>query len=118
VNKQSFITYFLIAIFIFTSFVLSLQKVYEPDCFWQLKTGELILKTHSIPSTDPFALVTEGVKWVNTEWLFQVFFYLLHQIGGFNLIEIVSSLFFVSGFFLLLSLMLRKNINPYLAFYN
>ncbi|HEY4716052.1 MAG TPA: tetratricopeptide repeat protein [bacterium] len=114
-NKQSFITYFLIAIFIFTSFVLSLQKVYEPDCFWQLKTGELILKTHSIPSTDPFALVTEGVKWVNTEWLFQVFFYLLHQIGGFNLIEIVSSLFFVSGFFLLLSLMLRKNINPYLA---
>jgi hypothetical protein len=48
------------------------------DLWWQLKAGELIVKTHSIPSTDVFSFTANGQPWVLQEWLTEVLLYGLY----------------------------------------
>jgi hypothetical protein len=47
------------------------------DLFWQLKTGELILQSRSIPRADVFSFTAAGQPWVVQEWLAEVLFFLL-----------------------------------------
>ncbi len=56
-------------------YALGVTKIIEPDTFWHIKAGELIVKDLSIPSTDPFTFTLEGEPWADTEWLSQVIFY-------------------------------------------
>jgi hypothetical protein len=60
-----------------------LQHVSDPDIFWHLKTGQLIWGSRSVPTTDPFSFTTVGERWINHEWLSQVFFYQVFAHFGF-----------------------------------
>ena len=57
------------------------DPVVDPDSFWHLATGKLILKTREIPKSDPFSWTAPGRKWVAHEWLTEILFGLLHAIG-------------------------------------
>ena len=45
---------------------------FDPDYFWHLATGRLILQTRSIPMTDPFSFTWFGEPWIPDQWLAQV----------------------------------------------
>ena len=50
--------------------LLTLSKgLADPDYFWHIATGNLILDSGRIPSVDPFSLTWQGRPWVLHEWL-------------------------------------------------
>lgn len=59
--------------------VLSIKSIKEPDIWWQLATGQWILDSKSIPTTDVFSFTFFGVSWVNIKWGFEVIIALLAQ---------------------------------------
>src|SRR5438034_308295 len=48
------------------------------DLFWQMKTGELIVRHHRIPYADVFSHTAAGHAWVVQEWLTELLFYLVY----------------------------------------
>lgn len=61
-------------------FVMAARNVTDPDVWWHLRTGELILQTHHVPHSDPYSFTRLGRPWVDHEWLSQVVIY-----GGYRL---------------------------------
>jgi hypothetical protein len=47
------------------------------DLFWQLKTGELIAASRSVPHADPFSHTAAGDPWIVQEWLTELLMFLL-----------------------------------------
>ena len=54
------------------------------DMWWQLKTGEFIWTTHSIPTSDIFSYTANHQTWVPHEWLAQVLIYGAYRWGGYS----------------------------------
>jgi hypothetical protein len=66
---------------------LAMRGVADPDVWWHLRTGELILQNHRIFHTDPYSFTRAGQPWVNHEWLSEIFIYgLYHSLGWCGLI--------------------------------
>lgn len=55
----------------------------DPDLWWHLKTGELIVSSHSLLSSDPFTWTASGHGLVLHEWLSEVLIYLLQSNFGY-----------------------------------
>lgn len=45
------------------------RQLFDPDYFWHLATGRLILQTGVIPRTDPFSFTWFGRPWIPDQWL-------------------------------------------------
>jgi hypothetical protein len=56
----------------------------DPDLWWNLKTGEVIWTTHTIPVTDLFSYTTNHHAWIPHEWLAQVVIYAAYKWGGYS----------------------------------
>lgn len=54
----------------------------DPDLWWLLKTGERIVATRSVPTTDPFSWTAPGAPWVNHAWGFALALYGLERLAG------------------------------------
>lgn len=79
------------------------REISNSDFWWQLKTGEYIHQTHSLPDPDPFAFTTAGageaydgeaaVRHFNLthEWLAQVWIYLIYRVGGFGAVVLARA---------------------------
>jgi len=65
--------------------------VRDPDFWWHLRTGQLILDRHALLGTDPYTYTAMGHVWVMHEWLTEVLFALLHSAGGLALIVVALS---------------------------
>jgi hypothetical protein len=65
--------------------------VRDPDFWWHLRTGQLILDRHGLLGTDPFTYTATGHVWVMHEWLTEMLLALLHAAGGLALIVLVLS---------------------------
>jgi len=63
----------------------------DPDFWWHLRTGQLILDRGGLLGTDPFTYTATSHHWVMHEWLTEVLFALLHSAGGLALIVVVLS---------------------------
>ena len=57
----------------------------DPDYWWHLRTGHLIVDKLAIPTTDPFSFTLEGKHWVAHEWLSEVIIYGTQSLGGYGL---------------------------------
>jgi hypothetical protein len=57
----------------------------DPDYFWHLRTGDIIVQDLSVPTTDPFSFTKEGSHWVAHEWLSEVVIYGAVSAGGYGL---------------------------------
>jgi len=80
---------------------------YDPDLYWHLKTGEYIVTTGTLPYTDIFSHTAYGKEWVLHEWLSQVLFYAITQIGGLTGLWAVVACIYVATFYLLFRLSTR-----------
>lgn len=90
------ISKFILLVLTFT-FVFGLfsGKIWDPDFWWHLKTGEYIYQTGSLPHTDPFAYTSlpkdpvnpesKRIKFILTSyWLAQLVFFLIYHYLGFQ----------------------------------
>lgn len=66
---------------LFGSFAL--LQFTDPDFWWHLRTGELIVDTGSIPKTDPFSFTAAGSDWIAHEWLSDLLIYAVEDSVGY-----------------------------------
>lgn len=69
-----------------------LRPVLDPDIGWHVRTGQLILASHVVPTTDPYSFTRLGAPWVEHEWLWQVAAALLDMAGGRSAIAVANGL--------------------------
>jgi hypothetical protein len=61
----------------------------DPDMWWHLRTGELILSTHHWATTDPYSFTAVGAPWMSCEWLGDVLFAVAYRLGGLRGLEVL-----------------------------
>jgi hypothetical protein len=105
-------------IFLFWSLLagpLSNRPLADADIGWHIRTGELILSTHSLPRVDPFSSTMQGQPWFAWEWLYDVLLGILHRLCGLNGVVWLCALLVATIFTLLLSQLLRRGTGFLLA---
>ncbi len=108
----------IIFIFLFWSVLagpLSNRPLADPDIGWHIRTGELILATHSLPRTDPFSSTMHGQPWFAWEWLYDILLGILHRACGLNGVVWLCSLLVAAIFALLLSQLMKRGTGLLLA---
>lgn len=103
-------TFFISFIFI-TLFVLGFNNTTDPDFFWHIKTGKLILDS-GIPTGDPFSLTKLGSYWHLHEWLSEVFMYYVYVNYPHWVLSTIFSLFIILTFTFVYK---RCEEKPYIA---
>ena len=95
-------------------FFMILRPIADPDFWWHLRTGQLIVQTHTIPHTDPFSYTKFGEPWITHEWLSEILIYALFRLGSYGLLIFIFSII-ISGAFLLTYLRSSAGTRPYVA---
>jgi len=94
-------------------FIIATKNVSDPDFWWHLRAGQYIVETRTIPHEDPsFSDTAHGREWVAEEWLSEVVFWKVFQLGGLPLLSLFFSVLITSAFALAY---LRSPAKPYLA---
>lgn len=93
--RRTFEVYVFVFAFLFASRPLS-----DGDFWWHLKTGEYIVKNHSIPRIDFYSFTVPGKHWVAHEWLSEVIFYLVYTRAGFNTLIFIFTVLTVLAFWI------------------
>jgi len=70
------------------------------DFWWHLRTGQIIVQTGHIPTTDLFTFTRAGMPWTNQAWLMQVLLYLVYRLGDLRLIVFLHALSVALGYLL------------------
>jgi hypothetical protein len=63
-------------------FTMAARAVTDPDVWWHLRTGQLMVATHHVFHTDPYSFTRFGQPWVDHEWLAQIFLFSLYRAAG------------------------------------
>jgi hypothetical protein len=63
-------------------FAMAARSATDPDLWWHLRTGELIVQTHAVFHTDPYSFTRFGQPWVDHEWLSQILMFGLYRLAG------------------------------------
>jgi hypothetical protein len=79
----SFPAFLIAGLAVVTVFTVS-NRFDDPDLWWQLKIGQIIATTHSIPTTDLFSFTAQGHPWTAHEWLAQLSMYGVYAAGGYR----------------------------------
>ncbi len=95
-----------------TVFIMVLGPLIDPDLYWHLANGRLILTTGSIPRSDPFSFTKAGTAWICHEWLTEVGMYGLYAYLGPVALMLVSACLITAAFTLVL---MRCRASPYWA---
>jgi hypothetical protein len=96
-TRQSFIDrltspggLFLSAVMLVVAFPLT-APIRDPDFWWHLRSGQLILQNGGLLHTDPFTYTVSSHVWTMHEWLTEVLFAELYRWGGLGAIVAVVS---------------------------
>jgi hypothetical protein len=65
-------------------FVMAARSVTDPDVWWHLRTGQLTVQNHRVFHNDPYAFTRFDERWVDHEWLSQVFIFGLYRMAGWS----------------------------------
>ena len=61
----------------------SLYHRADPDYWWHLRTGQIIVQEHVIPRHDQFSFTVAGSSWIPAEWLSEAIIYSLDRLVGY-----------------------------------
>ena len=64
------------------AFLLGCFPLADFDVWWHLRTGQLIVATHTVPRFDLFTYTNASRPWIDVYWLYQVGLALLYSAGG------------------------------------
>jgi hypothetical protein len=76
-----------LVVFALFFFILALNVVpdgllRDPDTFWHIGVGRLILRTSSFPWIDQLSHTFQGHPWMAREWLSEIILDLMYELGG------------------------------------
>jgi hypothetical protein len=63
-------------------FAMAARPVTDPDVWWHLKTGQLILQNRAVFHSDPYSFTKFGQPWINHEWLSDVIIFNIYRSVG------------------------------------
>jgi hypothetical protein len=101
-----------VAILALGLFTMAARGITDPDFWWHLRTGQLILQNHSLFHTDPYSFTRLGQPWINHEWLSEVLLFGVYRVGGFGGLIVAFAVVISTT---LLLVFLRSAGRPYLA---
>jgi hypothetical protein len=93
--------FFLVLTFLLLA--MTARPATDPDLWWHLRTGELIVETGHVPQVDPFSFTRSGHPWLAHEWLSDVLFFELWKHGGAAALTLFAAVITTCGFLLLYS---------------
>ena len=101
-----------VAILVLGLFTLAARGVADPDVWWHLRTGQLIMQNHQVFHSDPYSFTRAGQPWINHEWLSEIVMYGVYRLAGWGgLIVGFAAIIAVSS----LLVYLRCQGRPYVA---
>ena len=63
-----------------TLLIAVFPPIWNVDIFWHMATGQWILETGGLPSTDVFSAITTEREWHPFQWLYEVIVSLLDDV--------------------------------------
>ncbi len=105
----------LVFVFMLAIFAGAAQPVTDPDFWWHLKTGQVILATKSIPRTDIFSTLRYGSEWVTHEWFSEVFIYSVFRTLGYGGLILSFSILITAAFWIVYQQCSKRAGHPYVA---
>lgn len=103
----------LLALLTFTN--LSMRLLGDAGIGWHIRTGQLILTTHTIPHIDPFSSSLSGKPWFAWEWLYDVLVGWLEKAAGLNAVVLLTAFIIATCFSWTFRLLLRRGTNVLVA---
>jgi hypothetical protein len=94
---------------------LSVRLLGDAGIGWHIRTGQLILSTHSIPRVDPFSSTMAGQPWFAWEWLYDLLVGGLAAAADLNAVVLFTAVIIATTFTWTFRLLLRRNTNFLLA---
>jgi hypothetical protein len=85
------------ALFLFQGYTAFFR---DSDAGWHIRTGEMILRTGSLPHTDPFSFTRAGQPWLAWEWLSDILMGAVHQTAGLTGVAMLYGLAIAAGVWL------------------
>lgn len=92
-------------------YLQSPQFAIDPGIGTHLATGRWILKTGSIPRSDPFTFSAEGLPWVADQWLSALLFWSGYILGGWSLLYAALQALYLGLLSFLLSPLIRRHVD-------
>jgi len=89
--------------------VTGLDRGYQTELWQHLARGRLVAREHAIVSADRFTFTVPGRPLLDNNWLSQLAYYALHQLGGPDLIRLANSLTLAAALALLVHLCRRQS---------
>ena len=74
-----------------------LTKMPAADLAYQVRAGDIMLRTHSLLRTDVFTFTVPGAQWLNQQWGAQLFLDATYRLGGWNAMVLLHASADVSG---------------------
>src|SRR3974390_2552501 len=99
---------FVVLLFSLTSGRLASRLLRDGGTGWHIRTGQIILATHSIPRTDPFSATMRGHTWYAWEWLYDAKLGAVYNWAGLNGAVAWTGIIVAATFLLLLQMMRRR----------
>jgi hypothetical protein len=90
---------------------LSTRLLGDAGIGWHIRTGQLIMATHSIPRVDPFSSTMVGQPWFAWEWLYDVVVGALDRAAGLNGVVVFTALIIAITFSWTFRLLLSRGTN-------
>jgi hypothetical protein len=94
---------------------LSTRLLGDAGIGWHIRTGQLILSTHTIPHTDPFSSSMNGHPWFAWEWLYDLIVGSIEIVAGLNGVVLFTGIIISAVFAWTFRLLLRRGTNLFLA---
>ena len=101
-----------VAILALGLFTMAARGMGDPDAWWHLRTGQLILHNHAVFHSDPYSFTRFGYPWINHEWLSDVLLFAVYRVGGFGGLIVTFAAVIAATFLLVFA---RSPGRPYLA---
>src|SRR5436190_23282855 len=79
-----------------------------------IKTGEIILQTHTVPKTNLFSYTYPDYPFINTHWLSEVVFYVVSQVVGFQGLLVFTTMIVLAAFAIIFYTAYRSFLPPIL----
>ncbi len=87
------------------------ERLSDPDLWWHLRTGQLIVATHHIPRADVYSYTVPGKHWVVQEWLSEVILHGIQKAFGLYGILAFRALILFAVYALVAWLFVRRSGN-------
>jgi hypothetical protein len=101
-----------VAILALGLFGMAARSVTDPDVWWHLRTGQLVIQNHTLFHTDPYSFTKFGAPWIDHEWLSQLLISGVYKLAGYGGLSVVFGAVIAAAFMVVFY---RSPGRPYIA---